>query len=152
MTEIEERINIFLSQKAESEDVELFHVEYRPKADPPLLRLYIDRPGGITHGDCERMSKQASSLLDTEELIPHQYVLEVSSPGIERPLFKESDYVRFQGSEIRLETLEKLDGRRRFRGILESFSEGFVNLSDEGTTYRIPFHQISQAKLVHRFD
>lgn len=130
--------------------VELVHVEYQPRGAASVLRIYIDKPGGVNLSDCERVSRHVGVLLDVEDLIPHQYVLEVSSPGIERPLFREEDYQRFSDKEVRLETVEKIEGRKNFVGFIRDFQEGILTLDCEGAMYRIPFGQIRKANLVFR--
>lgn len=141
-----------LREVVEAEGVELVHIEYQPKGTSSVLRIYIDKPGGVNLKDCEKVSKHVSVLLDVEDLIPHHYVLEVSSPGIERPLFKESDYQRFVGKEIRLLTTEKVESRKKFTGFIQNFSEGILKLECDGRTYQIPFNKIKSANLVYRFD
>ncbi len=140
-----------LRDMVEVDGVELVHVEYQPEGSPTVLRIYIDKPGGVGLQDCERVSRQASALLDEEDLILRRYVLEVSSPGIERPLFKEADYRRFVGKEIRLITTETIEDRRKFTGLIRTFSEGILNLEFDGETYQIPFSKIRKANLVHQF-
>ena len=141
-----------LRDVVETDGVELVHVEYQPEGSPTVLRIYIDKPGGVGLQDCERVSKHASALLDIEEnFILRRYVLEVSSPGIERPLFKEADYRRFVGKEIRLITTEKIEDRRKFTGLIRTFSEGILKLEFDGETYQIPFGKIRKANLVHQF-
>ena len=131
--------NVWSAEAVEAEGYELVHVEYLPRGAASILRLYIDRPGGVTVDDCQHVSRHVSVLLDVEDLIPHHYVLEVSSPGIERPLFKQSDYSRFAGKEIRLTTNEKIEGRKNFVGLLHGISEGVVELESEGAVYRDSF-------------
>ncbi len=145
------RIEGFLRDVVEADGVELVHVEYQPEGSPSVLRIYIDKSGGVDLKDCERVSKQVSALLDEEDMIPQRYVLEVSSPGIERPLFKETDYRRFVGKEISLVTTEKIEDRRKFTGSIQSFSDGILKLDFDGKTFQIPFDSIRKANLVHRF-
>ncbi len=140
-----------LRDVVEVDGVELVHVEYQPEGSPSMLRIYIDRPGGVGLQDCERVSRQASALLDEEGFSLRRYVLEVSSPGIERPLFKEADYRRFVGKEIRLITTETIEDRRKFTGLIRTFSEGILKLEFDGETYQIPFSKIRKANLVHPF-
>ncbi len=129
---------------------ELVHVEYQPRRDSSVLRIYIDRPGGVSVDDCQRVSRHVGVVLDVEDLIPHRYTLEVSSPGIERPLFKQEDYKRFAGKEIRLSTVEKIDGRKNFVGCLRGIDEGVVEFESEGKTMRVPLRSIRKANLVYR--
>jgi ribosome maturation factor RimP len=139
-----------LKREVEEEGLELVHVEYRSNVSPAILQIYIDKPGGVNHQDCQRVSKQAGKLMEEEDLIASSYVLEVSSPGIERPLFKEADYQRFVGKEIQLITTEKIDDQRKFKGFIQSYSQGILDLELEGETRHIPFEKIRRAKLVHR--
>lgn len=141
-----------LRDLVQADGMELVHVEYQSTTSPCVLRIYIDKPGGVGLQDCTRVSKHASALLDEEDLIPCRYVLEVSSPGIERPLFKEEDYRRFVGKEIRLITTERIENRRKFTGQIRTFSEGILKLELDGETYQIPFSKIRKANLVHRFE
>ena len=99
---------------------ELVGVEYLPQGRRSLLRVYIDTPGGVTVDDCERVSHQVSGVLDVEDPIRGQYVLEVSSPGLDRPLFTAEHFQRFAGSRVRLRTSPPLDGRRNFSGLIIS--------------------------------
>ena len=136
----------------EAEGFELVHVEYQPKGAASILRIYIDKPGGVNLADCQKVSRQVGVFLDVEDLIPHKYTLEVSSPGIERPLFKRGDYERFAGREIRLAAMEKIDERRNFTGLLRGVSaDGLVELECDGTLHRIPLAKVKKAHLVHRF-
>ncbi len=141
-----------LRDLVQADGMELVHIEYQSKTSPSVLRIYIDKPGGVGLQDCTRVSKHASALLDEEDFIPRRYVLEVSSPGIERPLFKEADYRRFVGKEIRLITTETIEDRRKFTGLIRTFSEGILKLVLDGETYQIPFSKIRKANLVHRFE
>ncbi len=140
-----------LRDMVEVDGVELVHVEYQPEGSSSVLRIYIDRPGGVGLQDCERVSRHASALLDEEGFSLRRYVLEVSSPGIERPLFKEADYRRFVGEEIRLITTETIEGRRKFTGLIRTCSGGILKLEFDGETVQIPFSKIRKANLVHQF-
>ncbi|MGH9342005.1 MAG: ribosome maturation factor RimP [Acidobacteriota bacterium] len=136
----------------ESEGLELVHVEYQPRGASSVLRIYIDKSGSLSLQDCQRISRHVSVLLDVEDFIPEHYLLEVSSPGLERPLFSESDYKRFIGREIRLVTIEKIESRRNFKGVIRDFSEGRLKLEASGHVYDIPFQIIKKANLVYRFE
>ena len=151
MSDVAVRVEGLLREAVLAKGLELVHVEYQPQGATSLLRIYIDKQGGVNLKDCEQVSKHAAVLLDVEDLIPHNYMLEVSSPGIERPLFKETDYRRFVGKEIRLLTTEKVEDRKKFTGCIKDFSEGVLSLKCDGTTYKIPFEIIRRANLVYRF-
>ena len=150
--DIAERVEDCLREIVEAEGVELLHVDYWPKDNSPVLRIYIDKPGGVNLSDCEKVSKHVSVILDVEDVISQQYILEVSSPGLERPLFKKSDYERYLDREIRLITIEKVQSRKKFKGYIRRLSDDTLKLECEGQMYEIPFKKIKGAKLVYRFD
>lgn len=146
------QIQSITKELVEAEGLELVHVEYNSKGAAPLLRVYIDKTGGVTLGDCQRISKHLGVLLDVEDFIPQRYVLEVSSPGIERPLFNPSDYERFSGKEVRVALSEKIDNRKNFTGQIRGVAEGYVVLECQGETYRIPLDKIKRANLTYSFE
>jgi ribosome maturation factor RimP len=116
-----------------------------------LLRVYIDHADGINLDDCVQVSHQVSGVLDVEDLILENYRLEVSSPGLDRPLFEKAHFERFTGHQAKLKTHSKIDGRHRFIGTLQGVEEGVVLIEDEGTLYRIAFEEIESARLVPEF-
>ena len=134
-----------------AQGLELVHVEFLPKGTAAILRLYIDKPGGVNVDDCQRVSRHLSLLLEAEDCINQQYILEVSSPGIERPLFKAEDYRRFSGKEIRILTHDKIEGRKKFTGLLKGFSQGILSMECQGSNYEIPLETVRKANLVYRF-
>jgi len=150
MIDVARRVTDLIRSVVEEEGFELVHVEYSSGAG--ILRAYVDRPKGITVSDCAELSRRISVLLDVEDLIPHQYTLEVSSPGIERPLFSERDYCRFRGREARLVTVEKIENRRNFTGVIEDCQGGRVRLNCEGRIYEIPVALIKRGNLVYHFN
>jgi ribosome maturation factor RimP len=113
--------------------LELWEMEFRGGGKARLLRLFIDRPGGVTHADCEAVSREVGTILDVEDVIPGgSYVLEVSSPGLDRKLVKAEHYQRFAGSRVRVMTREPVEGSRHFEGSLEGCQQGQVTLSVGG--------------------
>jgi ribosome maturation factor RimP len=117
-----------------------------------VLRIYIDKPGGVSHADCELVSNQVGTLLDVEDLIPNRYVLEVSSPGIERGLFKRDDFERFAGSRIKLRTAQPIDGQRNFRGKLIGLVGDNVAFQADGRgQIEVPYDQIVKANIDYEF-
>lgn len=129
---------------------ELVDVDYVKEGKEWYLRFYVDSnsPAGMTLDDCEKISHALSEFLDHEDPVPHGYNLQVSSPGIERPLKKPSDFARFTGQCIRLKTFQAIDGRRNWKGeILSAGKEGIV-LRADGTDTEIPYHLIVSARLV----
>ena len=147
--------------------VELVEVRHLQERGGAVLRITIDRDGpapeapagqpvayrsGITLEDCTRISRDLSEALDMhEESLPGKYRLEVSSPGLERPLAKAHDFERFAGREVRLNTLAPIDGRRKFQGELLGLEDGVVVLRIEAETYRVPYEAVHRAQLVHHF-
>lgn len=131
---------------------ELLGIEYRPHVHGGLLRLYIDKPGGVLVDDCERVSHQVSGLLDVEDVIPGQYTLEVSSPGLDRPLFKLDQYPGHIGAQVRITTAMPIDGRRKFRGELKRVIDSQIVVEVDGVEVEISFAAISKARLVPEFE
>ena len=113
-----------------------------------ILRIYIDGPQGIDVDDCARVSRQVSALFDVEDPIPGQYTLEISSPGLDRPLARPGDFERFAGSQIKVKTVLPVDGRRNFRGRLVGVVDGRVVLEADETRYDLAFDNIEKARLV----
>tara|TARA_Y100001934_G_scaffold240709_2_gene295221 strand:+ start:3082 stop:3540 length:459 start_codon:yes stop_codon:yes gene_type:complete len=114
------------------------------------LRVYIDREEGISVDDCARASREVSAVLDVEDPIRGTYTLEVSSPGVDRPLFSEADFKRFVGSQVRLQmsTPRPVDGRRRFEGRLVEVTGGELVVADEDTEHRLASADVAKARLV----
>jgi ribosome maturation factor RimP len=129
--------------------IEIAEVQLRGGGKARLLRVYIDKPGGVTHGDCELVSERLSGLLDEEDAVPgDSYTLEVSSPGVERNLSKPRDFERVVGHKIRLAVREPIQGQARFEGTLARFAGETLELEvAPGETIRIPLHQVQKAKL-----
>lgn len=117
-----------------------------------VLRIYIDTPDGIKVDDCSRVSYQISGVLDVEDPMPSRYQLEVSSPGMDRPLFALEHFERFKGQMARLQLTRALDGRRRFKARLLGVDDQDVLLQDEQVSLRIPFDLIDKARLSPEFD
>jgi ribosome maturation factor RimP len=147
-----EAINSIIERVATREGLELVHWEAVGPRNHFVLRIFIDKPGGVTHGDCEVVSNQVGGLLDVEDLIPYSYTLEVSSPGIERGLYKRADYERFTGSRVKLRTSEAINGQRNFRGKLLGISGETVSLEADGVgLIEIPFERIAKANIEYEF-
>ncbi len=127
---------------------ELVGVEYLPQGRRSLLRIYIDSPEGITVDDCERVSHQVSGALEVEEPISGHYILEVSSPGLDRPLFTADHFSRFAGNQVKLRLSLPLAGRRNFAGLLQGVQGTEIVLVQDGEEVRIALDNIEQARLV----
>ena len=117
-----------------------------------VLRVYIDRPEGITLEDCSAVSYQLSGLLDVEDPIPGHYQLEISSPGMDRPLFSLEHFERFKGEWVRLQLSQPLEGRRRYKARLLGVEGDEVLLAEDDHTFRIPYALIEKARLSPVFD
>lgn len=113
-----------------------------------LLRLYIDKAGGITLDDCERVSHQVNGVMDVEDPVQGAYMLEVSSPGLDRPLFTLQQFEQHRGQTVRLNLGVKQDGRRRLTGTVTAIGPDYVIINEEGTEYNIPAASIDHARLV----
>lgn len=137
---------------AEALGCELWGLEYLTGKRRATLRIYIDGEQGVTLEDCERVSRQVSSVLDVEDPISGEYVLEVSSPGMDRPLFTLEQFARYVGEIISLRLHASLDGRRRMKGRLKAAADGQLLMEVDGQEYRVPVESIDKAKLVPQFD
>jgi ribosome maturation factor RimP len=134
----------------ESEGLELVEVEVKGGGSGHrLVRIAIDKPEGVTHGDCENVSQQVGTILDVEDLVPGgRYTLEVSSPGVERKLHKPQDYQRFQGKKASITLRQPVEGSKHWDGILTGFQDGVVTLElKPGKSIAFPFDQITKAHL-----
>jgi ribosome maturation factor RimP len=130
---------------------ELVGVEFIP-GRRSVLRLYIDSEDGVTVDDCQQVSHQVSGLLDVEDPIPGQYALEISSPGLDRPLFRASDFERFAGQEVRLRLTVPREGRRKFRGRLVGLRDGRVVVRVEELELVVALDDIDEARLVPDYE
>ena len=132
-----------------AEGFELVHCEFQREVAGRILRLYIDKPGGVTLEDCVRVSRQVSDLVDValdDRVGP--FHLEVSSPGSERPLSREVDFQRFAGHRVRLRVRHAIDGQKQFSGRLAGVTDGHVTLQLEGRTVTISLQEILRARLM----
>ena len=113
-----------------------------------VLRMFIDAPGGITVDDCEQVSRQVSDLLDVEDMIEGEYTLEVSSPGLDRPLVKQEHFRRAQGKDVFIRMRDLHLGRRRFRGSLLEVGSDAVLVEVDGEPYELPYSDMERANVV----
>jgi len=124
-----DHIHAIAERVAASLGVEVVEIELRGGGKSRMLRIFIDKPSGVTHEDCANLSREVSTILDVEDAVPGgSYVLEVSSPGLDRKLVKPGDFERFQGSRIKLTTKAPVNGNRHFEGRLEHFESGRLTL------------------------
>ena len=144
-----EKITQLGEQAAMGTGIEIAEVQLRGAGKACLLRVYIDKPEGVTHGDCELISEKFGKLLDEDDtLLAEGYTLEVSSPGVERKLSRPRDFERVVGQKIKLSLREPLDGQMRFEGKLAEFADGTLAVEmTPGQTVRIPLDRVQKANL-----
>jgi ribosome maturation factor RimP len=147
--ELLERITELGERSAMGTDIELVEIQLKGAGKARLLRVYIDKPGGVTHGDCELISERFGKLLDEEDPIPEShYTLEVSSPGIERRLSKPRDFERVVGQKIRLAVQPPGESRRQLEGRLAQCANGSLELEvAPGNLVRVPLETVQKANL-----
>ena len=145
---IEARVQELAERVAIDNGLELVHAEVAGPDNKPIVRVFIDKPQGVTHDDCSAVSTHLGTILDVEDFIHASYTLEVSSPGLERGLYKRADYERFSGSNAKLKTRQPIGGQRNFRGRLLGL-EGDEVIFDDRTNGRvqIPLDIITKANL-----
>ncbi len=128
--------------------LELVHAEVAGPENKPIVRVFIDRPEGITHGDCSEVSLHMGTILDVEDFIHSAYTLEVSSPGLDRGLYKRADYERFAGKPAKMKTRRPIDGQRNFRGRLLGVEGEEVIFEDKTSgRVRVSLDLIAQANI-----
>ena len=145
------RIWELATQIADGEAMEVIDVELRREGTRGgrVLRVYLDKEGGPNVDDLGRVSRQLSELLDSQDIVEGSYTLEVSSPGINRPLKKPEHFHRFIGKRVRIRTGDMIDGRRSFLGILSEVSGDTIRIEVEGKPYQIPFTMIEKSNYEH---
>jgi len=145
---IAERVQEIAERVAIDHGLELVHSEVAGPENKPIVRVFIDKPQGVTHDDCSEVSLHLGTILDVEDFIHASYTLEVSSPGLERGLYKRSDYERFAGSAAKMKTRQPIDGQRNFRGLLLGVDGTDVLFEDRTNgKVRIPLDIITKANL-----
>lgn len=130
---------------------ELVQVRFLVDQGRPTLRIFVDREGGVTIGDCEKVSREIETLLEVEGAVRERYHLEVSSPGLNRPLTKESDFSRFAGKIASLTTrnpVPEYGDRRHYKGLLKGVEDGKAVMEIDGKEYRVPLGLVGKANLV----
>lgn len=133
-----------------SAGIEIVDVQLLGGGGSRLLRLFIDKPEGVTHADCEFISQQVGTILDVEDVVPGtmRYTLEVSSPGVERKLSKPRDFERFVGQKVKVVLREPVENQRHWVGALKSFAEGIITLEPSpGRSVQFPLDQVEKANL-----
>ena len=146
---LETRITSLAENVAAPMGLEIVLVEVKGGGNRSIVRIFIDQPGGVSLSDCERFSKHFGVVLDVEDAVPFRYVLEVSSPGLDRPLMKEADFRRFAGKAAKIRTLVAVEGQRNFRGKLLGVTDGRIGLEiSPGKQIEIALTDVEKANLV----
>jgi len=134
-----------------AEGMELIDIEYLRESRGWILRFYIDKEGGVTINNCSYLSQQIGDLIEVKEFIPHSFILEVSSPGLNRPLKKEKDFINHIGENIKVKTIKPINQKKNFQGKLLGYKEGKVMIESDNQKIYIPFSLISKANIQYQF-
>jgi ribosome maturation factor RimP len=160
-----EKVREIVDRVAQSSGLEVVDVELHGGGRARMLRIYLDKPGGVTHEDCSSFSREVGTIFDVEDAVPGgTYLLEVSSPGLDRKLSRPEDYQRFAGSLVKLMTREPVNGNRHYEGRLKAFHDGRLSLEltgrkkskkyqavEHGTEVEIDLDNVEKANLVPEF-
>ena len=146
-TSVAQSIEEIIAPVLNSEDLELVDVQYQKEGKGWCLRVFIDKEGGITVEDCQTVSRLVGDLIEIEDLIHSQYILEVSSPGLDRTLKKEKDFLRFKERKARVTTFSPVNKQRNFKGVIKDFKEGSLRLETQHGLVKILLNNISKARL-----
>jgi ribosome maturation factor RimP len=147
-----EQLQALLAPVVEALGYQCWGVEFLSQGRHSLLRVYIDHENGIQVDDCEKVSRQVSGVLDVEDPIPSEYTLEVSSPGMDRPLFSLEQFAAHAGELVKIKLRSPYDGRRNFQGLLRGVEEQDVVVLVEDHEYLLPIDLIDKANIIPRFD
>jgi ribosome maturation factor RimP len=145
--DIVEQVKVLVKPVLDERGIELVEVVYTSEKGKRVLRTFIDKPGGVTLDDCRCVSRELGTILDVEDIIQHSYSLEVSSPGLDRPLKGEKDFLNALGKKVNIRTKEALKGRRNFKATIDCVIEGKVIITDsEGRNWKIEMENIEKAR------
>ena len=146
------QLEMLVEPIAESFGCELWGLEYHANGKHSVVRIYIERdPGGVSVDDCEKVSRQVSSVFDVEDPISGEYALEVSSPGMDRPLYKLEHYTRFVGAKMAIKLRISFEGRKKFTGLCKGVESDEIVLEVDNEEYLLPFELIDKANVVPTF-
>ncbi len=141
------KVKEFAELICESKDMDLINVEYQQEPGGRVIRIYIDKQGGVTLNDCTWVSRQLSDILDINLNTDLPYNLEVSSPGPNRPLVKPEDFEKYKGNMAKIRTSVPYEGQKNFKGVLLGYNDGFVNINVNNKTVAFPYKEIKKAQL-----
>ena len=145
---MQEQLNNLVHSVVTGLGFQVWGYEYRPHSESALLRIFIENEGGVSIDNCTQVSRQIGAALDVDDIIPVAYILEVSSPGIDRVLFTPEQYKNYIGEAVKVRTRSRIEGRRNFKGSIESVGENEVNVTVDNDTFVIPFNVVDRARLV----
>ena len=149
MKNSEAQVTELIAPTVEALGLQLWGVEHAQQGKFSVLRIFIESDAGITIDDCEKVSRQVSAILDVEDPIAGEYTLEVSSPGLDRPLFSVPQFEQFQGSEVDVRLRKPLDGRRKFKGLIASVKGDVICVQVDGEDFQLSHSDIEKANLVY---
>ncbi|ASL25545.1 ribosome maturation factor RimP [Azotobacter chroococcum] len=147
-----EQLQALLAPVVEALGYECWGIEFLSQGRHSLLRVYIDHANGILIDDCEKVSRQISGVLDVEDPISNEYTLEVSSPGMDRPLFTLEQFARSAGEQVKIRLRSPFEGRRNFQGLLRGVEDQDVVVLVDDHEYLLPLDLIDKANIIPRFD
>jgi len=149
--DVKEKVRQLAEPVVTSEGIELIHVECMKMHSRWIIRLFLDKENGITLNDCTNISSQLGDIFDIREIVNGAYTLEVSSPGLDRPISRDQDFIKYKNSSVIVKTIEKIEGIKNFRGILSDYIEEagqkLVLIDIAGKIYRIPRQDVVKANL-----
>ena len=148
---IHQAVTELIEPVIKEDNIELVDVEYKKAGRTWTLRIFIDKRGGITVDDCQKLSREIEDLVEVHELISPPYTLEVSSPGLDRSLEKDRDFLRNKGKRIKIKTFSPINNKKQFSGTIKSFANKTLFLENREGTLEIQIDQIAQAKLIIEF-
>jgi len=147
-----QKLNELIQPLVEDLGYEFIGLEYNPNPKHSVLRIYIDHENGVGIQDCEIVSRETAALLDVKDPIRSHYNLEVSSPGLDRPLFTPAHFSEFTGSEVQINLFAPQDGRRKFTGPILSAGESSVSIEQDGSEVTLDYDNIAKAKLIPDYE
>ena len=150
-TSIYQSVADLIKPTLEGNGIELVDIEYKKTGRIRVLRVFIDKNQGVTVHDCQELSREIEDLIEIHELIDDHYVLEVSSPGLDRPLKKDTDFLRNKGKRIQIKTYSPINNKKENAGTVIDFVNGTLFLEDKKNILKISLTEIAQAKLIIKF-
>jgi ribosome maturation factor RimP len=151
-SDITRQVTDLIEPILEDMDFELVDVEYLSKQGRWVLVITIDKETGVTIDDCARVSREIGDVIDVKDIIEKEYTLEVSSPGLNRPLKKEKDVIRAMGKKIKVKMAHPVEGRRNFTGYLRNYRDRVLCLEIEGKKVTLPWRDVEKANLIYEFN